>query len=72
MLPRLRIGGRQILENELQGPEFDSIPSRISQTVRRFAWLYIALTAASFFALALPGWLGAGDVMDTTKPSRTR
>ncbi|HEX6390234.1 MAG TPA: potassium transporter TrkG, partial [Solirubrobacteraceae bacterium] len=62
---RLRIGGRQLLENELAGPEIDTIPSRISQTVRRFAWLYIVLTAVSFLLLAGPGWLGAGDVMDT-------
>ncbi len=65
VLPRLRIGGRQLLENELTGPELDTIPSRISETVRRFVRLYIALTVVSFLVLALPGWLGAGDVMDT-------
>jgi len=65
VLPRLRVGGRQLLENELAGPELDTIPSRISETVRRFARLYIALTVVSFLVLAVPGWLGAGSTMDT-------
>jgi len=65
VLPRLRVGGRQLLENELAGPELDTIPSRITETVRRFARLYIGLTVVSFLALALPGWLGADHVMDS-------
>ncbi len=66
VLPRLRVGGRQLMEAELSsGPSTDTISSRIRDTVRRFAALYVGLTAAGFLALALPGWLGAGDVMDT-------
>jgi trk system potassium uptake protein TrkH len=65
VLPRLRVGGRQLLESELAGPGFDTISNRIRDTVRRFATLYVGLTIAAFLALALPGWLGASDVMDT-------
>jgi trk system potassium uptake protein len=65
VLPRLRVGGRQLLENELAGPGLDTISARIRDTVRRFASLYIGLSAAGFLALALPSWLGARHVMDT-------
>jgi trk system potassium uptake protein len=66
VLPRLRVGGRQLMEAELSsGPATDTISGRIRDTVRRFAALYLGLTAAGFLALALPGWLGADDVMDT-------
>lgn len=65
VLPRLRVGGRQLLESELAGPGIDSVPGRIRDTVRRFAKLYLGLTVAGFLALGLPGWLGADGVMDT-------
>jgi trk system potassium uptake protein TrkH len=65
VLPRLRVGGRQLLESELAGPEVEALSGRIRDTVRRFAILYLGLTAAGFLALALPGWLGAGRVMNT-------
>ncbi|HSD80612.1 MAG TPA: TrkH family potassium uptake protein, partial [Solirubrobacteraceae bacterium] len=65
VLPRLRVGGRQLLESELAGPGIDALSSRIRDTVRRFATLYAGLTVAGFLALAVPGWLGARDVMDT-------
>jgi trk system potassium uptake protein TrkH len=65
VLPRLRVGGRQLLENELAGPGLDTISDRIRDTVRRFASLYVGLTIAGFLALAIPGWLGISHVMDT-------
>jgi trk system potassium uptake protein TrkH len=65
VLPRLRVGGRQLLESELAGPEIDTLSVRIRDTVRRFATLYLGLTAAGFLALAAPGWLGVHRVMDT-------
>jgi trk system potassium uptake protein TrkH len=63
VLPRLRVGGRQLLESELAGPDIDTLSGRIEDTVRRFALLYLGLTVTGFLALALPGWLGAADVM---------
>jgi trk system potassium uptake protein TrkH len=65
VLPRLRVGGRQLLESELAGPEVEALSGRIRDTVRRFALLYLGLTAAGFLALALPGWAGAHRVMNT-------
>jgi trk system potassium uptake protein TrkH len=65
VLPRLRVGGRQILEAELAGPEVEGLSVRIRDTVRRFGFLYLGLTAAGFVALAVPGWVGNADAMDT-------
>jgi trk/ktr system potassium uptake protein len=65
VLPRLRVGGRQLLESELAGPGIDTLSGRIRDTVRRFAPLYLGLTVARFLALAAPGWLGAHHVMNT-------
>jgi trk system potassium uptake protein len=63
ILPRLRVGGRQLLEHELPGPEFEQLTARIRDTARRLWALYVALTAAEFAALALLGWTGADDEM---------
>jgi trk/ktr system potassium uptake protein len=65
VLPRLRVGGRQLLESELAGPGIDTLTGRLRDTVRRFASLYVGLTVVGFLALAFPGWLGASHVMDT-------
>jgi trk system potassium uptake protein TrkH len=66
VLPRLRIGGRQLLESELAGPGVESgLSGRIRDTVRRFGTLYVALTAVSFLALAAPGWLGLDGTMSS-------
>jgi trk system potassium uptake protein TrkH len=45
VLPRLRVGGRQLLEHELPGPEIESLSTRIRDTARRVWILYLALTA---------------------------
>ena len=44
VLPRLRIGGRQMFESELPGPEVDQLAERIRDTARRLWLLYIGLT----------------------------
>ena len=64
VLPRLRVGGRQLLEAELPGPEVDELGSRIRQTARRLWALYVALTAAQALILALLGWTGVDDRMN--------
>jgi trk system potassium uptake protein TrkH len=58
VLPRLRIGGRQLMESELPGPEMDDLGARIRQTARRLWLLYVALTAVLAAVLALLGWTG--------------
>jgi trk system potassium uptake protein TrkH len=58
VLPRLRVGGRQLLESELPGPEIDQLADRIRDTARRLWLLYAALTAALFTTLAVIGLLG--------------
>jgi len=45
VFPRLRIGGRQLFESELPGPEIESLNVRIRDTARRLWILYVALTA---------------------------
>jgi len=58
VLPRLRVGGRQLLESELPGPEIDQLADRIRDTARRLWILYAALTAALFATLIAIGVLG--------------
>lgn len=58
VLPRLRVGGRQLLESELPGPEIDQLAERIRDTARRLWLLYAALTAALFVTLTVIGLLG--------------
>ena len=45
VLPRLRVGGRQLLETELPGPEIEEMTLRIRDTAQQLWLLYIALTA---------------------------
>ena len=47
VLPRLRIGGRQMFESELPGPEVNQLAERIRDTARRLWLLYIGLTLAA-------------------------
>ncbi|NUT55992.1 MAG: TrkH family potassium uptake protein [Thermoleophilia bacterium] len=55
VLPRLRVGGRQLLEHEMPGPEIETLSTRIRDTARRVWALYIGLTAL-LFALLLGLW----------------
>lgn len=56
VLPRLRVGGRQIFESELPGPELDPIVARIGETARRVAIVYVGLTVTTAALLGLLAW----------------
>ena len=64
VLPRLRIGGRQLFESELPGPEVHQLAERIRDTARRLWLLYIALTARPLRPAARDRALGLDDRMD--------
>ena len=63
VLPRLRVGGRQLLESELPGPELDHLSTRIRDTARSLWVLYIALTVLQIGILAAIGWTGIDETM---------
>jgi len=63
VLPRLRVGGRQLLESELPGPEIAQLSERIRETARLLWVLYVGLTAVLILLLASLGWLGIDDRM---------
>ena len=51
VLPRLRVGGRPLLENESPGPEFDKLAPRIGDTAKRLWLLYVGITAVQALVL---------------------
>jgi trk system potassium uptake protein len=63
VLPRLRVGGRQLLEHELPGPEFEQLTSRIRDTARRLWVLYLALTIVMAGVLIGFAWTGVDERM---------
>jgi trk system potassium uptake protein TrkH len=64
VLPRLRVGGRQLLQSELAGPtEIERFSTTIRQTARRLWTLYVGLTLAAIIVLAIVGWTGVDDAM---------
>jgi trk system potassium uptake protein len=63
VLPRLRVGGRQLLEHEMPGPEIETLNTRIRDTARRVWILYVGLTATLFAALLTLGLSGADEEM---------
>jgi trk system potassium uptake protein TrkH len=66
VLPRLRIGGRQLLQSELAGPtEVERLTTTIRETARRLWVLYVALTVAAIAALVVLGWTGVDPAMDS-------
>jgi trk system potassium uptake protein TrkH len=56
VLPRLRVGGRQLLESEMPGPEIEQLTTRIRDTARRLWVVYIGLTLLQIAILSLWGW----------------
>jgi trk system potassium uptake protein TrkH len=64
VMPRLRIGGRQIFESELPGPEVHQLADRIRDTARRLWLLYIVLTLVLFGLLLVIGLSGIDERMD--------
>jgi trk system potassium uptake protein TrkH len=65
ILPRLRVGGRQLLETELPGPEIEALSASIRATARRLWLLYIGLTALQALILAGFGWTGVDERMNS-------
>jgi trk/ktr system potassium uptake protein len=63
VLPRLRVGGRQLLEHELPGPEFDQLTARIRDTARRLWALYVVLSLAMVATLIALAWTGLDERM---------
>ncbi len=63
VLPRLRVGGRQLFETEAPGPEVEPLTVTIRQTARRFLILYAGITFAAIVALVLVGVTGLDDEM---------
>ncbi len=63
VLPRLRVGGRQLMESELPGPEIAQLSERIRSTARALWALYVGLTALETLLLASLGWLGVDERM---------
>jgi trk system potassium uptake protein len=63
VLPRLRVGGRQMFESELPGPELE-LSTRIQETARRLWLLYVGLSAAQVVVLTALGWTGVDERMN--------
>jgi trk system potassium uptake protein len=63
VLPRLRVGGRQMFETEAPGPDVERLTVTIRDAARRFLVLYFGITAAETVVLTLLGWLGLDDSM---------
>ena len=63
ILPRLRVGGRQMMESELPGPEISVLGERIRELARVLWAFYIAMTVVLTLLLASLGWLGIDDKM---------
>jgi trk system potassium uptake protein len=63
VLPRLRVGGRQLLEHELPGPEFEQLAARIRDTARRLWALYVVLTIILAGLLTAFAWAGVDERM---------
>ncbi len=63
VLPRLRVGGRQLMESELPGPEIAALGERIKSTARKLWLLYVALTAIQVLMLSSLWVFGIDDLM---------
>jgi trk/ktr system potassium uptake protein len=65
VLPRLRIGGgRQLVESEMPGFEYEPLASSIRDTARRLWLVYVGLTALMILILSVFGWAGVDDRMN--------
>ncbi|MGL6280024.1 MAG: TrkH family potassium uptake protein [Gaiella sp.] len=63
VLPRLRVGGRQLMESEMPGPELDALADRIRSTAQRLWILYVGLTIAQIGILTAFGLTGIDERM---------
>ncbi|MGH2867316.1 MAG: TrkH family potassium uptake protein [Solirubrobacteraceae bacterium] len=59
VLPRLRVGGRELLQRELPGPaEIEPLGATVREIARRLWKVYVGVTAAGVLLLAATGWTG--------------
>ena len=72
VLPRLRVGGRQLFETEAPGPEIEPLSASIRDTARRLWVLYVALTVVCATLFAVIGWTGIDPEMDLYDAVTTR
>jgi len=63
ILPRLRVGGRQLMESEAPGPEIEPLATTIRDTARRLWLLYVGLTGAMVLTLSLFAFSGIDESM---------
>ena len=63
VLPRLRVGGRQLMESELPGPGDRPALRADPETARKLWVLYLGLTVLQTLLLASMGWIGIDDLM---------
>ncbi len=63
VLPRLRVGGRQLFESEAPGPEVEPLARTIRDTARRLWALYLGLTGAMVVTLTAIGLSGLDERM---------
>ena len=63
ILPRLRVGGRQLVESEMPGFEYEPLASSIRSTARRLWALYVGLTGLMILILSVFGWAGVDSLM---------
>ena len=65
VLPRLRVGGRQLLQRELPGPsEIEPLGATVRELARRLWKVYVGVSAAGVLALAVVGWTGLDPAMN--------
>jgi len=64
VLPRLRVGGRQLFESEVPGPETERLTASIRETARRLWLLYFGLTVTLIAILTALGLTGLDERMD--------
>ena len=63
VLPRLRVGGRQLFESEAPGPEVEQLSTTIRETARRLWILYVSLSALMLAALTVVAYTGLDEAM---------
>ena len=63
VLPRLRVGGRQLFQVEAPGAEIEPLAVTIREAARRFLVIYLGITALETAVLAALGWTGVDHEM---------
>ena len=64
VLPRLRVGGRQLLEHEMPGPEIAQLSEGSARPRGCSGCCYVGLTALLVLLLAALGWVGIDERMN--------